>query len=243
MRAALESELGGPSEVRDELLKQALARDPNYAPARWQSGFVRWDGQWLTAEQVAQCAASDRLLAAYRQRRDAMVDRADDHRELAAWCYKNKLIAEARVHWTKVLEFEPDDSAALAGLGLEFYANKLLTKQQIEQQRKDDAEWLAKMRHWNPQLVKWRAAIQSSSSAQLAGALEKIHALSDPGAIASLELNFSRNNQSKKSEELNLLLIEVVGRMQSPDATAVLLRRAVLSESRDVRLAAAEQLK
>ena len=35
----------GPSEVRGELLRQALVLDPNYAPARWQSGFVRWDGQ------------------------------------------------------------------------------------------------------------------------------------------------------------------------------------------------------
>ena len=55
VQAALASELEGPSEVRKELLDQALVRDPQFPPARWQSGFVRWEAEWLTPEQVASC--------------------------------------------------------------------------------------------------------------------------------------------------------------------------------------------
>ena len=44
VKAALRTELDGPSESRKQLLDEALARDPDFAPARWHLGFVRFDG-------------------------------------------------------------------------------------------------------------------------------------------------------------------------------------------------------
>jgi hypothetical protein len=117
--AALQSELDGPSTVRAGLLSDALARDPSFAPARWQSGFVRFDGSWVKVDGVPQRAAADKKLTAYRKLRDAMVDTADNHRVLARWCHKNQLPDEERVHWAKVMEYERGDSEALAALGLQ----------------------------------------------------------------------------------------------------------------------------
>ncbi len=54
---------------------------------------------------------------------------------------------------------------------------------------------------------------------------------------------FTVNADSAKSQELNQLLIETVGRMQQPEATQVLLRRAIVPDSEDVRSAAADELK
>ncbi|MEX2112211.1 MAG: hypothetical protein WD845_03450, partial [Pirellulales bacterium] len=128
VNAALCSELDGPSDQRQTLLDRALALDPNYTPARWHSGYVRWDDQWLTLDEVATRAADDKQLAEYRQRRDAMIDTADGHRELAIWCKKNRLSEESRIHWAKVLEFDPADAEALAALDLQFHEGQLLTK-------------------------------------------------------------------------------------------------------------------
>ena len=79
---ALESELAGDGHQRAVLLKQALELDPNYAPARWHSGFVMVDGNWLSLDEAARRAAADPQLAAYRKRRDALVDTAENQREL-----------------------------------------------------------------------------------------------------------------------------------------------------------------
>ena len=38
---ALSYEAGGNTSQRNELLKWALEKSPNYAPALWHSGFVR----------------------------------------------------------------------------------------------------------------------------------------------------------------------------------------------------------
>ncbi len=243
VKAALESELDGPSEIRRTLLDQALARDPNFAPARWQSGFVRWDGEWLSIDEVPKRAAADKQLAAYRKMRDAMVDTAENHRALAKWCHKNKLVDEERIHWAKVLEYEPGNTEALAALGLQLYDGRWLTRQQIDGEKQRAGEALRAMQYWRPQMVKWRAAIERGSAKQRDEARDKVHSLSNPEAIPALETIFAINAESKKSIELNLLLIDAVGKMPQPEATRALLRRAILPDSQEVRAAAADQLK
>lgn len=187
VQAALKTELAGPSDQRAALLKQALDRDPNFAPARWQSGFIRFDNEWLKVDDVSRRARDDQNLATYRKKRDAMVDTADNHRELAAWCHKHKLPDEARIHWAKVLEFDPSDAEALAALGLQLYNGRLLTRKQIEQEKQRAGEQLRATRHWQPQIVKWRGAIERGNAKQLDEALRKLDALRDPAALPALE--------------------------------------------------------
>ncbi len=243
VRAALESELGGPSEVRSELLKQALARDPDYAPARWQSGFVRWDGKWLSPSEVASRTARDPLLAEYRKRRDAMVDKADDHRELAAWCHKNKLLEQARLHWLKVLEFEPADEQALSGLGLQWYDGRLLTAAQIEQGKKAAIEQRRAHKAWQARATKWRGAIDHGPAGQREAALAELKKVSDVSALPALEAAFGIGGTTQKAMELNHLLMQTVSRIPGAESTRVLLRRALTADSEDVRAAAADELK
>ncbi len=243
VRAVLESELLGPSEVRGELLKQALTQDPNFAPARWQSGFVRWDGQWLTPGEVASRAARDPLLAEYRKRRDAMIDRADDHRELATWCDKNKLVEQARVHWLNVLEFEPRDEQALAGLDFQDYDGRLLTRQQIEQAKTAAIGERLATKRWQPQIVKWREAIDHGTTAQHQAAVADLAKLSDPAALHALEVVFALKGGAKKVVYLHQLLFETAGRLGTPEATQLLARYAVFPDSSEVRRASTEILK
>ena len=243
VKAALQSELDGPSDVRKSLLDEALKRDPNFAPARWQSGFVRFDNEWLKVDEVAKRATSDEQLSAYRKQRDALIDTADGHRALAKWCRKNKLAAEERIHWAKVLEFDRNDAEAIAGLGLQWHEGRLLTRSQIEQAKVRAGDQLRAMHHWRPQFVKWRRAIEHGSPKELDEAIAKLKDLKDPEAIPALETVFAADGTSPKSTQLNLLLVETISRVPHPDATQLLLRKAIVADSEEVRTAAADALK
>ncbi len=241
--AALRSELEGPSDVRRSLLDRALELEPDYAPARWQSGYVRWDDEWLTLEEVAQRAASDKRLVEYRQRRDTMIDTADEHRALANWCKKRQLSEESRIHWAKVLEFDPADAEALAALGLQLYEGRLLTKEQIVEAKQQAVQRLQAMKHWQPQMQKWRKALDAGSGKSYNAARQALRELTEVEAVAALEATFAENGTGQKADAANLVLIETVGRMHTPEATQVLLRRAIQPDSMAVRAAACDELK
>lgn len=243
VQAALRSELTGPSELRTELLSEALANDPDYAPARWHSGYVKFDGEWIKVDEVPRKARANESLAAYRKLRDGMIDTADNHRALARWCHKNRLLDEERIHWAKVLEFERSDAEAIGALGLQLFNGRLLTKAQIDQEKKQAVDVQRAMHEWQPKLVKWRRALESGSPKQLDEALRGLKDLDDPAALPSLEAVFAVRGQAKKSAELNTLLVETVSRFPQQEATDILLRRAVMSDSPDVCAAAADQLK
>lgn len=70
VRDALAAELAGDDVKRNELLRQALATDPNCRAARWQLGYALIDGKWLNPEDVDRRFSTDRTLAEYRKRRD-----------------------------------------------------------------------------------------------------------------------------------------------------------------------------
>ncbi len=238
---ALEAELNGAD--RAAILSEALAMDPNCAAARWQLGYVRIGDQWIKVDDVPQEMADDARLAAYRKRRDALVDTADNQRQMARWCLKNKLPAEARVHWAKLLEFEPQNAEALTALGLEWYEGRLMTRSQIVAERGQAAERNKAYRHWHPQFVRWRAALLGSNSAKADEALAGLAQLDDPAALPSLESVFGATAASDDNNRLNLLLIRTAARMMHPDATAVLVRCALIPNAQDVRLAACQALK
>ena len=239
---ALRSELAGDGDQRASQLKQALELDPNYAPARWQSGYAKVDGSWLSLDQAAQRAAADPQLAAYRKRRDALVDTADNQREMARWCKKHKLTDEERIHWAKALEFDPQDAEALAGLNVEFYQGQLLTKSQLIEAKKRAGERMKAIRQWQPKLVKWRKAIESGSSKERGDALAELQKFDDVDGLAALEAALADNRDSAASRELNRVLIETVGRFPSSEATQILIRRSILPEAESTRALACDEL-
>ena len=243
VQAALQSEVDGASSLRTTLLSDALERDPNFAPARWHSGFVRIDGDWIKVDDVPERATADKKLIAYRKQRDAIVDTADNHRALARFCHKNQLADEERVHWAKVLEFERGDAEALAALGLKLHEGRWLTRAQIDAQKQRAGERLRAARHWQPQITTWRSAIDHGNAKDRDKALAALRSLSDPDAIPVLEAVFAVKGDSTKAKELNQLLTDTVGRLQHPEATQVLLRRAIVPDSEEVRAAAADELK
>ncbi len=70
VRQALEAEAAGDAERRDSYLTDALAADPDYAPAHWQSSEVRTGERWLTIADSAAATMREGKVAQYRQMRD-----------------------------------------------------------------------------------------------------------------------------------------------------------------------------
>lgn len=243
VQAALESEIGGPSALRKNHLARALAIDPDFAPARWQAGFIRWRGQWHSPDEIAELAATDKTLAGYRQLRDQMVDTADNHRVLAEWCRKRHLPDEARAHWLKVLEFEPNDAGAYEALGLEWFDGRLLTRPQIAEAKKEAKARQQAIRRFSPALAKWRSAIVGGSAKQRDEALNGLRELTDEAAVPAIGMALELNVVSKGGLEFQRILIEILGRMQHPEATSLLVRMSLLPDSMELRTAAADQLK
>ena len=243
VQAAIDSEREGPAKARATLLEQALARDPDFAPARWQAGFVRWHDQWLSPEDVAARTADDKTLAAYRKLRSESVDSADSNRTLARWCHKNKLADEARAHWLKVFEFEPEDSEARGALGLHEFEGRLQTNEQIAQAKKRNAEQQRANQKYKPAVARWRAAFEHGTASQRAEATAELDKLADPAAMVALVSCFKPGGDAAKKEALQLLVIAAIGRMLNQDATDLLLQLAVESDSVPIRKAATDELK
>jgi len=243
VQAALESECGGPSAARKQLLKQALAIDPDFAPARWQSGFVRWDGQWQSLDVVARMASTDKTLTEYRRLREGMIDTAANHRALAEWCRKHHLADEARAHWLKLLAYEPNNAVAHAALGLEWFEGRLLTAAQIKQAKSAAKERQQAIRRFRLMLARWRTAITSGPQKQREEAQRELGELVDTAAIPAIALALNPAADSVASREYQQLLIAALGRMHDAEATELLVRMALIPDSVELRSAAADQLK
>jgi|GEM_PF-2841802 len=238
---ALQAELDGRMAEREDLLQQAIKLDPNFAPARWQLGQVRVDDNWIGAADAASRPSAER--EAYLRRRDALVDTADAHRELARWCKKHGLPEESRLHWTMLLEFEPQDSEALAALGLTWHDGQLLTRQQIADAQKAGAQRKQALRTWKAKVNQWRADLLSGEDDRVAKAREGLAQVDDPAALPALESMLLPKANDERSERLNLALISTIERMPTPEATELLLRTAMDTHSQAVCTACCAALK
>jgi hypothetical protein len=229
--AALRSELSGPSPQRQQWLDEALNRDENFGPARWQSGQVQHDGRWVSVDAVSLDNPANARLADYRRRRDAMISTAAEHRALAHWCTQNDLPDEARLHWTKVLQFGPD-AEAIAALGL--------NDKGADQAKNGFDKEAADLRAWRPIVGAWRDAIVRGTKQEADNARTELRRLSDPRAIPALKWAFF---QPHVKGQLPLVFIETVGRLPGPNATATLLQIATWHKSPRLRERAIKAVK
>jgi hypothetical protein len=73
VREALQREIYGSESARRELLDQAVNKSPEYAPARWQLGYVK-DAKrgWLKHEEFLKTPKVATTLARYERERAAI---------------------------------------------------------------------------------------------------------------------------------------------------------------------------
>ncbi|MEQ8848152.1 Hint domain-containing protein [Botrimarina sp.] len=232
-----------PAAGRDELLRKGLELDPDHGALRAERGEVRFDGRWLPVWYAQHLASEDPRVAEYQQRLEDLGDTPREHAGLAAWCKENGLRAEARAHWLRVLESEPNHRAALEGLNAEWrdgrlWDRALAEKAEAEAEKTEDAA-----KHWERRLADLEAEyrIEPEQWESLAEDLDAAAA----GPIENRALALRDADDSRLAERRRRLLAEFLTatqRLDDPEVTASLCRLAVMAPSAAVRDQAGEAL-
>lgn len=209
----------------------------------------------VKADRVQITAKIPSALDEYLERRSSAAETAEDQLALAQWCDAQKLRGPAQQHYARVIELDPANQAAHEKLGhvlwdgrwmtyaevqeaqgLVLYKGKWETpegKEELEAQDTRSAarqEWLRRVRA----LVR---TFQQGNPTQRAEAERQLRAIGDPNAIVPLV-----NVLGHETADLRLILQEVIGAIDSPQATAGLVHRLLHEPDDEVRRHAAAEL-
>jgi len=255
--AALECEVGGDPQRRDALLQKALELDPDHRLARWHSGYVRAGDEWLSLEESQRRRLSDERLAEYRRRRESQAGTPAGELALARWCRSQKLEVEERIHWLRLLLFQPLHQEALKNLDMRWQGGQLLTAAQIQKQEAEPSQADSRRagspspqhwaRHWTPLLARWRRAIDDNAPDLESSLREALLAVEHDQGLEALDGMIQRASALKRDQEeayraLSLKLVGVLDAVAEPWAMHSLSRHAVYHPMDEVRTAAADAL-
>jgi len=237
VQGAIAAEIRADRGERDRLIEQALRVAPDFAPARWQAGQVRYGDQWLTIDAALEKGAQDELLAQYRKLRSVYGSSPDGQMALARWCQKHHLVAETAAHASQLLASRPNDPEVLKMLDLTWHKGQLITVTELAQRKEQDEKAKQAMQHWRPLVGAIRNKIESKSTGEHEQGMQELQAIHDPAAIEALVVVF------KSRPSLLCEAIRMIGQISGQEATDALLQQAILSKNDEVILAACDQLK
>ena len=246
VRSALQFEIRGDAEYRRVMQDLAISRFGDYAPARWQAGYVRDGDAWRTPSEVAALRARDERLTEYAQQRsEASRLNADDHLKLARWCLRNGLADRARYHAAQVFaarcsaetRYEAAKLLSFKVLREEGASSALISEAELKRRVAEVEQEQTSWTEWAPVLERIAEQMIDADENVRRPAIDKLDQIDDPGAIPALELVLSR-----RSRKHGLAVVRLLSEMPDHEATMSLARHAVFSSSDEVREAAAEQL-
>jgi len=245
---ALRAEVDGNSARRRVQLSAAIDAAPDYEPARWHSGQVRTNGEWLPVDKAQQVAAADPKRAEYQRLRAAGGNSLAGQLALARWCRKNNFDEEARFHWATVLSHDPNHDEAQRALGARWYRGRLMTTAEIELAKSQLRKTKKAAKEFAPQIARWERLLAAGDVKSRDQALDEIRKLQDPHAIPAVEeltlgTQLTTHKRFDRCMQMSLALVAALHEMPGQAATNSLLRHAVLSPVGDVRTAATAALK
>jgi hypothetical protein len=240
---AQKAELGGDNQQRQKHLSRALQMRPRHALARWLSGHVCVNGDWLPLDEAEQQAAKDDGRNRYKQVRAATFERylnnLDVHLAMARWCRQNRREVEERYHWYKSLELAPQNPEALAGLNAVWHRGHLVPKDDLKRYLNESRRLAGRLKTWRRRLDEWVRQIKRPKDPEAARvALEQLRAVEDIEAIPALVEVLSRDDGALSRE-----LVAILDRMACPDATLALAWLAASETQEEVRNSATERLR
>jgi hypothetical protein len=172
-------------------------------------------------------------LARYNALREQAPETAAAQWNLALWCEKNGLKAEAFTHFSAVVRRDPTRDAAWRKLGLTKRDGRWLNADEVaedEAQKKADKVWA-------PRLKKIHKDIHSGGKRQDA-AEEALIAIEEPRAVPAVFHEFG--NSGPKDQ---LIAVRALGHIQSPLSSRLLAMLAVYGRTAEVRRQATESLR
>ncbi len=234
---ALHLEIYGESAQRDRLLDEALTLAPDYAPAKWQSGYVRHNNRWVTVDEFVQRFGQESRRAAYQRMREKYPNTVAGQMDLADWCSRRGLNDEERAHLTQVVALDPDHREARRRLGFQWIGGMWVSNEEIEQAQADSESEREALAQWGPKIDEIRRDLRRDREVYRQRAREKLLAIDDPEAVVAMEQILAVD-----SEDAAMLTVEALGAMYRTEASKSLARLATFSPWERARVAAAEQL-
>ncbi len=247
VQAGLRAEAAGNDAERDDAIDRALAAAPDFAPARWQKGQVRFEGKWVPFEQAQQLAAQNPRFAEYRKLRAELGGTLQGQAALAHWCARHKLSDEEQIHWRTVLSLDPENLEAIKHLGLVKCEGMWVKPAQRMIFKKNGRQLKDARDHWMPICERLQHKLDHGSEKEREESSQQLRAIDDPAAIRSmmnvLSIAGRLKGLDKPSPATNLLFVEVLGNMPQQESTNALIREVMQSPQEEVVMAAADELK
>jgi hypothetical protein len=253
VQAALQAEGQGDAAHRAQYLKEALDLDANFAPARWQSGYVERDEKWLSIAETNRLAQADTRLAEYDKVRTSLAESPARDLMLARWCQEQKLSEQARFHWLNVLREKPEFDEALRALDLQWLNGRLVPRDKLAQQKRADYQAARNTLNANPTLKRrcealvasWERAADEEEAGLLAKMESDLTPAPAPGVVPVLNFMIAARGQNPRNpqelERVNLEWMKVLAK--DPNCTKLLVLHSIANPWESVRIAAADQLR
>jgi hypothetical protein len=238
LKEALQREVYGLDRERNTILASLAVEAPDYAPLRWQQGYIR-DGKrgWIQADKFLQATKLAERLALYEARRAKAGETVADQLALAEWCAEHKLLPQHRAHLMRVIDLDPDNAGARAALGFVRQAGNWVSRDQMASETEKEAARAAALAEWRPKIEAIRKDLEHRSQVRREVAAERLAAIVDPAAVSALEAVFADAPAPLAAQAFDTL----VG-INVPEASLALARFAIFSPDLAVREAAAERL-
>ncbi|HAY80201.1 MAG TPA: hypothetical protein DCY79_10390 [Planctomycetaceae bacterium] len=237
VQEALHRSVYGLDDERDALLQQAIAMDPDYAPARWHLGYVRAGKQWVPNSDAVAASNRDHRVKAYEHKREQAKQTVADQMHLARWCTQRGLHDQARAHWMQLLQLDPNHSEARRQLGFRRVGRDWVTEESWQAASEKQVADQANLHTWRARMESLRKLTQHRSQFHRNKAAEAIRSLDDTSAIPALEAVFFGDTEANAK-----LAVEAVGNMTGEEAVMSLVRFAIYSDFLSVRDMAIERL-
>lgn len=186
VQQALQADLDGDSERRGELLELALQRNPDDSAARWLSGYVRHDNQWMLTSRSAFLNAIDETIEQYEELRERFEGSLAGEISLARWCRRHDLEDREFMHWRNVIETDRTNEEARKRLKLVNLRGRLIDKAEISAKKAVYKDYHRGLRVWGPKLNRLRHGIKRTGYCVDSDAWRELSEIDDPEAIPAM---------------------------------------------------------
>lgn len=236
---ALRQELSGNDVDRNALLRHLVDEDPDFAPARWQLGFLNVGDRWVPYQQLLNSIADrSSRLSEYQQRRATCNDTVADHLLLANVARDRDLRDEERAHLMRIVELDRDNEEAHQRLGDVKVDGFWVAREEADAFARRLLETRRELDAWGPTVDRIVRRLFHSRQAAWESAWAELTAIRDPAAIPAVEAAMAAGDQRGAQWYLTW-----VRGLDAWEASVALARQAVFAPSAGVRSQAQQALR
>lgn len=191
---------------------------PSDEQTKWQMGFVKHQGEWLTPEEL-----DDRLRSeAYEEKRKELLHNENRDLILARWCTRNQLPEQAKAHYGQVLMRSPNHADARKALGHVRVAGQWFDQEKLAEATERYRETMVSLEKWVPVLADILSDTRSGDTDKISQALTRLESMDVEESLPALEL-FASNVE----RDLVTPILRKITSLRSPEVCEALVRIAL----------------